>query len=83
MDKEELTFFLCFLSYKLISEKKNYKKRIQTFVDNTVNHMRYEIKVENRVKDKNNFFIKRNTAFLFSKKKIILGDILFLRFLRI
>ena len=52
-------------------------------MDNTVNHMRYEIKVENRVKDKNNFFIKRNIAFLFSKKKIILGDILFLRFLRI
>ena len=39
-------------------------------MDNTVNHMRYEIKVENRVKDKNNFFIKRNIAFLFSKKKI-------------
>ena len=38
-------------------------------MDNTVNHMRYEIKVENRVKDKNNFFIKRNIAFLFSKKK--------------
>ena len=65
MDKDELTFFLCFLSQKLISEKKNYKKRIQTFVDNTVNHMRYEIKVENRVKDKNNFFIKRIIAFLF------------------
>ena len=30
----------------------------------TVND-RYEIKVENRVKDKNNFFIKRNIAFLF------------------
>ena len=26
--------------------------RIQTYVDNTVNDLRYEIKFENRVKDK-------------------------------
>ena len=30
--------------------------KTQTYVDNTVNNLRYEIKVENRVKDKNNFF---------------------------
>ena len=41
-----------------------YEKRIQTSVDNTVNDLRYEIKVENRVKDKNNFFIKQNIDFL-------------------
>ena len=38
--------------------------RIQISADNTVNDMRYEIKLENCVKDKKNFFIKRNIAFL-------------------
>ena len=38
--------------------------RTQTSVDNTVNGLCYEIKFENCVKDKNNFFIKRNIAFL-------------------
>ena len=38
--------------------------KVQTSVDNTVNHLRYEIKFENFVKDKNNFFIKRNIPFL-------------------
>ena len=33
-----------------------YGKRIQKSVDNTVNDLRYEIKVENRVKVKNNSF---------------------------
>ena len=47
-----------------IREQKNYEKRIQTSVDKTVNDLRYEIKFENRVKDKN-FFIKRKIAFLF------------------
>ena len=47
-----------------IREQKKYEKRIQTSVDNTVNDLRYEIKFENCVKDKNNFFIKRNIAFL-------------------
>ena len=44
---------------------KKYEKRIQTFVDNTVNDLRYEIKFENRVKGKTNFFIKQNIFFLF------------------
>ena len=46
-------------------ERKKYERRMQTSVDNTVNDLRYENKFENRVKDKNNFFIKRNIAFLF------------------
>ena len=48
-----------------IREQKKYEMRTQTSVDNTVNDLRYEIKFENRVKDKNNFFIKRNIAFVF------------------
>ena len=38
---------------------------MQTSVANKVNDLRYEIKFENCVKDKNNFFIKPNIAFLF------------------
>ena len=41
-----------------IREQKKYEKTIQTFVDNTVNDLRYKYKFENRVKGKNNFFIK-------------------------
>ena len=47
-----------------IRERQKYEKRIQTSMDNTVNDLRYEIKFENRVKDKNKCFIKRN-IFLF------------------
>ena len=47
-----------------IREQKKYEMRTQTSVDNTVNDLRYEIRFENCVKDKNNFFIKRNIAFL-------------------
>ena len=66
-----------------IREQKKYEMRTQTSVDNTVNDLRYEVKFENCVKDKNNFFIKQNIAFLSSTKiYFILGDI-FLRFLRI
>ena len=42
-------------------------------MDNTVNNLRYNIKFENRVKDKNNFFIKPKIAFYL----FILGDIFF------
>ena len=67
----------CFLETD-IREQKKYEKRIQTSVDNTVNDLRYEIKFENCVKDKNNFFIKRNIAFLsWTKIYFILGDIFF------
>ena len=48
-----------------IREQKKYEKRMQTSVDHTVNDLRYEIKLENRVADKNNFFSKQNIAFLF------------------
>ena len=44
----------------------------------TVNDLRYEIKFENCMKEKNNFFIKRNIAFLsLTKIHFILGDIFF------
>ena len=49
-----------------IRKQKKYEKRIQKSVDNTVNDMHYKIKFENRVKEKNNFFIKKkNIVFLF------------------
>ena len=52
--------------------------RTQAYVDNKVDDLRYEIKFETRVKDKNNFFIKRNIAFLsWTKMYFILGDIFF------
>ena len=54
----------CFLETD-IKEQKSYEKGIQTSVENTVKRLRYEIKFENLVKEKNNFFIKRNIAFLF------------------
>ena len=67
MNSERLTLFLFMFRFLEIDirEQKLYEKRIQTSVDNTVNDLRYEIKFENIVKDKDNFFIKRNIAFLF------------------
>ena len=53
-----------------IKEQKKYEKRIQTSVDNTINDLPYEIKFENHVKDKNNFFVKWNICFLFLNKNI-------------
>ena len=54
------------------------KKRIQTPVDNRVNDLHYEIKFENCVKDRNNFFIKQNISFHFKTKiYFILGNIFF------
>ena len=59
-----------------IRERQKYKKRIQTYVDNTVNDLLYEIKFENCVKDKRNFLLSR--TFLFKTKiYFILGDIFF------
>ena len=48
-----------------IREQQIYEKRIQTSVNNTVNNLRHEIKLQNHVKNKNNFFIKQNIYFLF------------------
>ena len=64
MNREGLTFSMFFFLELNIREQKKYEKRMQTSVDNTVNDLCYEIKFENCVKDKNNFFIKRNIAFL-------------------
>ena len=41
-------------------------------MDNRVNNLHCEIKFENRVKDKNDFFIKLIVSFLFFKQKYIL-----------
>ena len=41
-----------------IREQKKHEMRTQTSADNTVNDLRYEIKLENCVKDKNSLFIK-------------------------
>ena len=46
-----------FLETNIREQKKKYEKRIQTSVDNTVNDLGLEIKFQNRVKDKSNFFI--------------------------
>ena len=46
-------------------EQQKYEKRIQTTVDNTVNDLHRKIKFEDRVKKKNNIFIKQNILFLF------------------
>ena len=48
-----------------IREQQKYEKRIQTSVDNTVNSLCHEIKVENSAKNKKNFFIKQNISLLF------------------
>ena len=61
-----------------IGEQKKYEMRTQTSVDNTVNDLLYEIRSENCVKDKNNFFIKQKNAFLhWTKIYFIVGDIFF------
>ena len=62
----------------IIREQKYYEMRTQVYVDNTVNDLRYEIKFENCVKDKYNFFIKQNIAFLsWTKMYFAIGDIFF------
>ena len=43
-------------------EQKKCEMRTQTSVD-AIYDQRYEIKFENCVKDKNNFFVQRNIAF--------------------
>ena len=54
----------CFLETD-VREQKKYEKRIQTSMDNTVNDLRYEIKFENFVKDKNNIAFLSWTEILF------------------
>ena len=77
---ELLVFFFWYLPLLryYFSDYCSYHMRAPTSVDNTVNDLRYEIKFENCVKDKNNFFINRNIAFLsWTKIYFILGGILF------
>ena len=58
--------------------KKIWNENTDIYVHNTVHDLRYKIKFENCVKDKNNFFIKRIIAFLsWTKIYFILGGILF------
>ena len=47
-----------------IREQKKYEVRTQASVDNTVNDLRYEIKFQNCLKDRNYFFMKQKLAFL-------------------
>ena len=55
----------CLLKTHIREQKqKKYEKRINTSVDNAVNDLHYEIKFENCVKVKNNFFIKKNNFFI-------------------
>ena len=51
-----------------LTEQQKYEMRIQKSVDNTVNDLCHEIKFENLVKNKNNFFTKQNIFLLFFKK---------------
>ena len=59
-----------------------YGKRKQTSVDNTGNDLCYEIKFEICVKEKNNFFIEKDIFFQ-TKMYFVLGDVIFLRLLKI
>ena len=63
-----------------LRKQKNYEMRTQTYVDNTANDLRYEIKYENCVKDKSNFFSKSNIAFLSWAKYILFSEAYFLRY---
>ena len=61
-----------------IREQKMYEMRTYTSADNTVSDLHYEIMFKICVKDKKNFFIKRNITFLsWTKIYFILSDIIF------
>ena len=67
-----------------IREQKKYEMGTQTSVDNTVNDLRYKIKFENCVKDKNNYFIRRKNASFFLNKNLFYSwRHIFLQFLRV
>ena len=57
--------------------------RTQTFLDNTINDLRYEIKFENCVKDKNNFLLSETLLSSLEQKYILFLETYLLRFLRI
>ena len=67
-----------------IREQKSTKIGYRHLWINSVNDLRYDIKFENHVKDKNNFFFKQNVFFFFKQKCIFYSwRHIFLRFLRI
>ena len=61
-----------------IREQKSMKREYRHLWINTVNDLHYEIKFENHMKDKINFYISRTFIFFFKQKYILfLGDIFF------
>ena len=61
-----------------IREQQKHDKRMNTSVDIKVNDLCHEIKFENRVKDKYNFFIIQNIYFLLKQKCFsIFGKVFF------
>ena len=53
-------------------QQKNYEMKTQVSVDNTVNDLNYELKFENCVKGKNNFFYQANALLFFLEQKYTL-----------
>ena len=53
-----------------IREQKSVKREYRHLWTIQQMDLRYEIKFENHVKDKNNFFIERNISFLFLNKNL-------------
>ena len=53
-----------------IREQKSMKREYRHLWTIQQMDLRYEIKFENHVKDKNNFFIERNISFLFLNKNL-------------
>ena len=64
-------------------EQKSYEMRTQTYVDNTVKDLRYEIKFGNCVKEKIIFLISKTLLFFLEQKSISFSKTYFLRYLRI
>ena len=53
--------------------------KIQTSKDNTVNDLRYEIKIENCVKDKITFLLREKLLFFLEQEYILLLKIYFFK----
>ena len=79
MNRERLTLFLCCFLETDIREQKSMKREYGHLWINTVNDLHYEIKLENRVKDKNNFFISGTFIFFFKQKYILFLKAYFLK----
>ena len=70
MNREQLIVSVfCFLETDIRVQKSMTREYRHLWIKiYTVNDLHYEIKFENRVKDKNSFFIKRNISFQFETK---------------